>query len=246
MVETIRNDSDQDGLQLKKGINEESSKQIISSISHELRTPLSIISSNLQLLQSWKGEIDEDIRKETFDLCEEAIKSMSRFLDDIYFLNISNKGELKKEIEKVDLLKYFNTLVKEFAFSEFDEQRLKLSFEFKEDIVFVDKELLKRIMYNVISNALKFSPDDVDVNVCSNDHQIMIDVSDKGIGIDKEELELVFEPFFRGNNVKMISGTGLGMSIVKKSLDCMGGKIELESNIGKGTNVKIIIPTNGK
>lgn len=246
MVKTIKSDGDQGELFTKKGLNEESSRQIISSISHELRTPLSIISSNLQLLESWKGEMDEEIRKETFDLCGEAIKSMSRFLDDIYFLNVSNKGELKKDIEEVNLKKYFKKLIKEFAFSEFDEERLKLSYQFKQEKVLIDKELLKRIMYNVVSNALKFSPEDVAVDVESSDEQLRIEVLDKGIGIAEEDQEFIFNPFYRGNNVKMISGTGLGMSIVKNSLDCMGGKIKIESNIGEGTNVKIIIPTNGQ
>ena len=246
MVETITSVCDKDDCRLQKGINEESSKQIISSISHELRTPLSIISSNLQLLESWQGEIDDEIRKETFDLCGEAIKSMSRFLDDIYFLNVSNKGELKKDYQKIDLSKYFNTLVKELSFSEFDEERLKLDCNLKQGFILTDKELLRRIMYNVMSNALKFSPEDVIVNISYNGDQLHVCVEDKGIGISEDELALIFDPFFRGNNVKMISGTGLGMSIVKNSIDCLGGKIELKSNIGKGTSVKIIIPNNGK
>ncbi len=246
MVESNTSGCDKDDCHLQKGSNEESSRQIISSISHELRTPLSIISSNLQLLESWKGEMNDDIRKETFDLCGEAIKSMSRFLDDIYFLNVSNKGELTKDYQEIDLPKYFNILVKELSFSEFDEERLSLNYNFKNNVFFTDRELLRRVMYNVISNALKFSPEDVIVNVNYDSDQLNIHVEDKGIGIPTDELELIFEPFFRGNNVKMISGTGLGMSIVKNSIDCLGGKIELKSNIGKGTIVKIIIPNNGK
>ncbi len=245
MVENISGVCDKEGCNVPKGFAEENSRQIISSISHELRTPLSIISSNLQMLEDCK-ELDDEMRQETFELCGEAIKSMSRFLDDIYFLNVSNKGELKKDLKKFNLEKYCKNIVKELSFSEFDEERIKLTCNFSEPKITTDKELLRRVFYNVISNAIKFSPEDVLVDVDYNGENLFIKVEDKGIGIPPEELELVIEPFFRGNNVKMIAGTGLGLSITKKSLDCLGGKIDFESIIGEGTKVKLIIPNNGK
>ncbi|MGQ8337932.1 sensor histidine kinase [Sunxiuqinia sp. A32] len=244
MVEAVTDICDREDCRARKSMNEDSSKQIISSISHELRTPLSIISSNLQLLKSTNGQIDDEIRSETFMLCDEAIKSMSRFLDDIYFLNVSIKGELKRIPEEFNIKKYFKKLLKEFSFLDFENDRLLLTMDLASKKMIVDKELLSRSMHNVISNALKFSPDKVIIDVKFDGKLLMVTVEDKGIGIPEDEIDLIFTPFFRANNVKMISGTGLGMSITKKSLDCLGGEINIESEVSKGTIVKLIIPND--
>jgi len=244
MVDTLSDFCDKLDCRIRKSLNEENSKQIISSISHELRTPLSIISSNLQLLKSSNGNIDEDIRSETFLLCDEAIKSMSRFLDDIYFLNVSNKGELQRIPEEFDLEKYFEQLLKEFLILNYDDSRIDLRTNLSTSMIRVDKELLNRVMYNVISNALKFSPENIELKVDYDGKLLLISVIDKGIGIPEADLDLIFAPFFRAGNVKMIAGTGLGMSIIKKSIDCLGGEINIESVVNKGTIVKLIIPSD--
>ena len=245
MVKAFTGNSEKDGHIPQKRLNEESSRQIISSLTHELRTPLSIISSNLQLLQDSKM-MDDEMREETFELCGEAIKSMSRFLDDIYFLNVSIKGELKRIPEVFELNTFFNKLVKEFSFLEYEDKRLFLIFFLEENEIYTDKELLNRSLHNVISNAMKFSPEEVQVNVAFDGKLLKVDIVDKGIGIPRDDLELIFDPFFRGENVKMIAGTGLGLSIVRKSIDCLGGEIKIESEVGEGTNVKLIIPNDGR
>ncbi|MEM9274629.1 MAG: sensor histidine kinase [Cyanobacteria bacterium P01_F01_bin.143] len=106
-----------------------------------------------------------------------------------------------------------------------------------------DEKLLWHIMTNILSNALKYSPLEgaVDLMLFDNEDKVVIEIRDRGIGIDPETQKNLFESFYRGNNVKDIPGTGLGLAIVKRAIDLHQGQITITSNINVGTEVKIII-----
>ncbi|HET7896143.1 MAG TPA: sensor histidine kinase, partial [Flavisolibacter sp.] len=116
------------------------------------------------------------------------------------------------------------------------------------DLVFSDKKLLKNILINLISNALKFSDENAAVEVRSevNGESASILVTDKGIGISEEDQEHLFSSFFRGKNAINIQGTGLGLHIVKRYTELIGGTINLRSKLGEGTTVTITIPITEK
>jgi signal transduction histidine kinase len=105
----------------------------------------------------------------------------------------------------------------------------------------MDLSLLRNIMINLVSNAIKFSPENVPIKVNSNHngHSVDIEVKDQGLGIPEEDKKHLFERFFRGKNVVNIQGTGLGLHIVSRYVDLMGGQIAVESELEKGTTFKL-------
>jgi len=107
-----------------------------------------------------------------------------------------------------------------------------------------DAKLLRQILTNLVSNAIKYSPDggNVGVNLSCEDSQIILQVSDSGIGISPEDQIQLFQSFSRATNVGAISGTGLGLSIVKKCVELHGGEITLTSEVGVGTTFTVTLP----
>ncbi|WP_163711591.1 sensor histidine kinase [Mangrovibacterium lignilyticum] len=218
-----------------------SGKQIISLISHEMRTPLSIISSNVQLLKSFRFNLDEKMVNDTFLLCEEAISSLTDFIENVYFLNTAFKGEVKARYSPVDLNLFIDEVVNKAADSEFNRSRIKVKKEILMDPFFTDRILLMRCLDNLLVNALNFSSEDIQLEVLSRENELVITIEDQGIGIPGEEKELVFEPFKRCSNVKMISGCGIGLPIVKICVGLLGGSIDFTSKLNQGTEFIIKI-----
>ena len=112
------------------------------------------------------------------------------------------------------------------------------------EIVAIDKRLLKNVLFNLISNAIKFSSEGqpIEVNTQVLNSSVKISVKDNGIGISKEDQKHLFERFFRGHNATHIQGTGLGLNIVARYADLMNGSIDFESKENKGTTFTLIIP----
>lgn len=212
-----------------------SGKQIISLISHEMRTPLSIISSNVQLLKSFSFNLDDKMVNDTFMLCEEAISSLTKFIENIYFLNAAFKGEVRVSYSPVNLDSLIDELVKQVPNGEFNCSRIRVVKEIKKDPFFTDKILLKRCLSSLLINALNFSSEDVYLKVLSGENELVITLADQGIGIPSEEEELIFEPFKRCSNVKMISGCGIGLPIVKMCVELLKGSIDFTSKLNQGT-----------
>jgi len=107
-----------------------------------------------------------------------------------------------------------------------------------------EEKLLRSVIVNLLTNAIKFSPDKdhVFLTVKGLGNQLIVMVRDEGIGIPPDELERIFEPFLRGKGVGSIQGTGLGLSIVKKSVDLLGGTIHVTSEVGKGSTFTVTVP----
>jgi signal transduction histidine kinase len=124
-------------------------------------------------------------------------------------------------------------------------QQIKISYEGTR-LVAADKKLLKNVMINLITNAIKFSDEgqEIDIITRANTETAMISVEDHGIGISEEDLEHLFTSFFRGTNATNIQGTGLGLHIVKRYLNLMGGTADITTVLDQGTTVSITIPTN--
>ena len=113
-------------------------------------------------------------------------------------------------------------------------------------MVVTDRKMIKNILINLIGNAVKFSEQDATINIRSTvlDGMATISVQDQGIGISEEDQEHLFSSFFRGKNAINIQGTGLGLHIVKRYLDLMGGSVQLKSKLEEGTTVSLTIPVN--
>ncbi|WP_299576955.1 HAMP domain-containing sensor histidine kinase [uncultured Sunxiuqinia sp.] len=215
--------------------------QIISSLSHELRTPLTILSSNLQLLKSSNQNLDPILRAETFQLCEEALTAVSRFLDDIHFINLSNKNELKQTPQDVDINQLIAKVLESKNTCFYNSNRIHV-FSPSEALVFkTDETLLTKVITNLLSNAYKFSAKEIALRVSNGANQLNIEIQDQGVGIPADQIEFIFMPFYRCENVKMLSGTGLGLSVAQKAANCLNGEIIIDSTLSKGTTAKLKI-----
>ncbi len=113
-----------------------------------------------------------------------------------------------------------------------------------QNLITSDKNLIRNILFNLISNAIKFSDISGSIHVISQikDRIVWVSVQDEGMGISEEDKEHLFSSFFRGRNVTNIQGTGLGLHIVKRYVDLLGGSITMESTLGKGTKITFSIP----
>ncbi len=112
----------------------------------------------------------------------------------------------------------------------------------------LDRKLIRQVISNLVSNAIKYSPDDkpITINLGYKPETVVLTVHDEGIGIPEADLKHLFEPFHRASNVGMISGTGLGLVITKELVDLHGGDIEVDSQVGIGTTMIVSIPTTIK
>jgi signal transduction histidine kinase len=148
-----------------------------------------------------------------------------------------------------DLLDECKRIASEISSINHNNGRIVSKFDFPQGMVVMDKTLLNHVLSNLLMNALKFSSDDTKVEFSLEDidgQQARFLVRDQGIGIPREDIEMVFESFYRGSNTKGTKGTGLGLSIVKRCIELQNGKIEVNSELEKGTEVNVILPYERK
>lgn len=226
-------------LEKEKELSELKSR-FVSMASHEFRTPLTTILSSANLIKKYQDNDQQVSREKHADRIRSSVQNLTTILND--FLSLE---KLEKGIQKVDksVLK-LNDLFEELK----DEMTLKknqnLSYESTDTTIVTDRHVLKNILINLISNASKYSGenDKIKVKITSKNHELMISVVDKGIGIPEAEQKNLFERFFRAGNATNIQGTGLGLNIVKKYADLIGGEITFESIENKGSTFSVILP----
>ena len=233
-------------LDKEKQLNEIKSR-FVSMASHEFRTPLSTVLSSASLLSKYVEKEDQDKRNRHIDKIRNSVKHLNEILEDFLSLGKLDEGKVESNISEMDL--------KECILETIDEMRpfLKKDQEIEEfytgrSVIYSDKKLLRNIVINLISNAIKFSNDGsrITITVSANDEETEIKVRDEGIGIGVEDQQHLFTSFFRAGNALNIQGTGLGLHIVKRYTDLLGGSLDLNSILDQGTTVTISIPSNYK
>jgi PAS domain S-box-containing protein len=232
-------------LENEKHTNDLKSK-FVTLASHEFRTPLSTILSSAFLLEKYNDLPESGQRMRHIQRIKNSVLGLKNILDD--FLSVGKLDEGKvKTMEQTISSKNIHDLI--HGIIEDMEQLMKpgqhIIFECQSYVtVKADMEILKNIMINLISNAIKFSDAESTINIiCSADDQkLSIAVQDQGMGISREDMKHLSERFFRGGNVLNIQGTGLGLHIVRKYLELIQGKMEVESELDKGSTFTINIP----
>ncbi|MCL4419395.1 HAMP domain-containing histidine kinase, partial [Patescibacteria group bacterium] len=181
---------------------------------------------------------------EQLDKIQYSIDVMNSLLDDIIMYSKVEVGRQIYRQRKINLSQFCLDIVNEMQYTAKYKVKVNYKFEGDNKIVYSDENLVRQIIRNLISNAIKFSShgSEVDFNIVSNDNQILYTVTDYGIGIPDDDKENIFEPFFRGKNIVTTSGTGLGLSIVKNAVNILGGNVSFNSEIGKGTSFTVVIP----
>ena len=228
----------------EKQLNEIKSR-FVSMASHEFRTPLSTVLSSASLIGKYTRTEEQDKRTRHIDKIKASVNQLNDTLEDFLSLGKLEEGKVQSHTSDFDLNEFMADVIDEMKGLLKKGQHIDLSYKGNSQIC-SDKKILKNIIVNLITNAIKFSEENGAIEVITdvNDSVATISVRDQGIGIAKEDLEHLFSSFFRGANAINIQGTGLGLHIVKRFIDLMSGKVEIESRLGSGTIVTITIPVN--
>jgi signal transduction histidine kinase len=211
--------------------------RFVSMASHEFRTPLTTILAACQSLERYIDRMTVEQRLAQLTKIEAEAQHMTGLLDDVLTVGKADAGKLEFAPVRVDLKRLCEEIVAEARTTAAATQRLLL--DCADDLVpvTVDPKLVRRILGNLLTNAVKYSAPDGTVScaVAVRDGDPGFEVRDHGIGIPAEDQARLFEPFHRGANVGKISGSGLGLTITKKAIEVHGGTIAVESGVGKGT-----------
>jgi PAS domain S-box-containing protein len=219
--------------------------RFFSMASHEFRTPLSTVLAAAQLLENSPGAGDNPEKwSRNLRRIQDSVKNMVQLLDDILTINRAETGKLEFNPEPLDLEKFCRQLVEEMQLSAGTQHTLTFVCQGQCTDACLDEKLLRSMLANLLSNAIKYSPKGGQVyfSLTFESDCLRFQIRDRGVGISSEDQKQLFEPFYRGKNVRHISGTGLGLVVVKKCVDLHGGSIAIASEVGKGTTVTIILP----
>lgn len=217
--------------------------RFISMVSHEYRTPLTVILSSANLLKNYMEKMSSEQIEKQYKNISASVSSMTNLLDDVLMIGKTENPTALNIIE-FDLSNSITSIIENIKFV--DNGKHKFIIDMPDKLcVFSDKKLLDHAIGNVISNAVKYSERDtkVTIQVIENGNETLeISIIDEGIGIPEEDIDKVFDSFYRSYNTGTIEGTGLGMSIVKKSIESLNGSVEIESKLDVGTKIKFIVP----
>ncbi|TVZ28429.1 PAS domain S-box-containing protein [Gillisia sp. Hel_I_86] len=233
----------QNALKKERELNELKSR-FVSMASHEFRTPLSAILTSAILIGK-QNEPGKELKREKYlSQIERNVNNLTVILNDFLSLSKLEEGKVVALPERFDLVSFSKMLVKQTSIGLKKKQTLRVLSSYEELYVHLDVKLLSHIINNLLSNASKYSPEasSIDFKISQRQENVVIQITDQGIGIPKEELAYLFGRFFRAKNAVNIEGTGLGLNIVKNYTELMGGTIEVKSGLNTGTTFLVELP----
>jgi PAS domain S-box-containing protein len=218
--------------------------RFISMASHDFRTPLTAILSSAELLEHYNHKLAEEKRLHHLHRIQASVKNMTHLLEDVLIIGKAEAGKLEFNPESLDLERFCRDLVEEIQLSAGAKHTISFAGPSESASACMDTKLLRHILTNLLSNAIKYSPqaDAVQFGLSLREDEAVFQIADRGIGIPPEARGRLYETFHRARNVGNIPGTGLGMAIVKKSVDLHGGTITFTSEIGAGTTFTVCLP----
>ena len=229
-------------LDKERQLNEIKSR-FVSMASHEFRTPLTTVLSSASLISKYTSGDEQEKRDKHIQRIKKSVNNLNDILEDFLSLGKLNEGKLETLLEEINLGELIADTLDEMKAIIKKDQYFELELR-KDCNGFTDKKLFRNIIINLVSNAVKFSEEGAKIVIRGNvkDGLASISVIDQGIGISDNDKEHLFSSFFRAANATNIQGTGLGLHIVKRYVDLLGGKVSVESELNKGTTVNFTIP----
>ena len=218
--------------------------RFISTASHEFRTPLATIMSSVSLTGKYAESMDKNSMSKHIDRVKSSVNHLTDILNDFLSLDKLEEGAVMANPEYLglnDLLVAITDEIKPIAKAG---QRINFTGLLVNEQIFIDKRILKNIMFNLISNAIKYSNENtnIDIKLSRDGNTLTIELKDQGIGIPLEDQAHIFERFYRANNIGNMQGTGLGLNIVKKYVEILKGDIQFKSIPEKGTKFTLKLP----
>ncbi len=235
-----------EALEKEKELNELKSR-FVSMASHEFRTPLSTIASSASLIARYTESHQQDKRIKHIQRIKSAVNNLTNILNDFLSLSKLEEGKVQLKLQEVPLEPFFQSLLEELTPQLKKGQKFTFENHLPPDMTFsTDPQLLRNITINLISNAIKYSPENKPIHLSLSPHEdgssICLKVKDEGMGIPKEDQTHLFTRFFRARNAINIQGTGLGLNIVRRYVHLLDGHIDFESQEGKGTEFRVCLP----
>ena len=225
-------------------------RDFVANVSHELRTPLSILRGYIEtLLDSPKTSREELTR--ILRVMERHSNRLELLVEDLLTLAELESGNPDLQLGIVDLSDFLREMIRDWE-KKLASKQLNIIVDVPPDFspIRVDRTRLQEALYNLLDNAVKYSRNHGEIRLSARhrDGQIELSVSDDGIGIAKEDLPRIFERFYRADKARSpdkVRGTGLGLAIVKHVAQLHGGRVEAESELGKGTTIRVVLPAAG-
>ena len=218
--------------------------RFVSMASHEFRTPLSSIQLSATLIDKYTPKQDtENIEKHTGKI-KNAVGNLTTILNDFLSLEKLEAGKVEVNPTWFNIVNFSEEIVEEMQLISKQDQHIIYEHQGVSAQVYLDSNLLKNSIINLISNAIKYSGENtmIQFNSILKDNELLIEIKDNGIGIPETDLHNLFEPFFRAHNTGSIPGTGLGLNIVKRYATLMNGSVTCESAQNVGTTFLLNFP----
>lgn len=231
-------------LEKERELNDLKSK-FVSIASHEFRTPLSTILSSTSLVQQYQQRGELDKADKHINRIKSSVQHLTAILNDFLSLGKLEEGRTDIARESISLTAFFKEVEEDVKPAFKENQQLIIKLSEPEIIVDTDPLFLRNIMFNLISNASKYSGpgSKINVNVTSSGHTFKIEVIDEGMGIPQHEVKHLFERFFRASNALNVQGTGLGLNIVKRYVELLNGTISFKTEERKGSTFTVELPS---
>jgi len=227
-------------LQKEKELHELKSR-FVTIASHEFRTPLSTVLSSASLIGKYTSEQEDEKRQKHVGRIKSAVQNLTSILNDFLSISRMEEGKIYNVPTTFDLLRFTEEVIDEMQGYLKPGQRIVFAHAGAQQSITLDKQLLKNILLNLLSNGSKYSGEGKNIYLATavTADNIQIQVQDQGIGIPEADQAHLFTPFFRAQNVTNIQGTGLGLNIVKKYVEIMGGTLHYTSALDQGTTFTI-------
>jgi signal transduction histidine kinase len=227
--------------------------RFFSMVSHEFRTPLTVILGSTQLmLEKFSSDQSPQFTAgNSLQRIQTAAKSMVQLLNDMLTLTRADAGKLEYRPHPIELVSFCLNLIEDINLATAGTDRIQFLNQTTRQLnqstlnyAALDEKLLYSLLSNLLANALKYDPAEqpVQLVLAGDEASVEFTVSDRGIGISRQNQARLYEPFYRGDNVQSIAGTGLGLAVVKRCVELQSGEILVESQEGQGTTVHVKLP----
>jgi PAS domain S-box-containing protein len=219
--------------------------RFISMASHEFRTPLANITFSAAFIRRNLSKLDPEKITLKLEGIETQVTHMVALLDDVLTIGKTDAVQLEVKNSPLEIYPFITAIIDEVITATGNSHTFRLGVsESIPNVISTDVKFLRNILINLLNNAAKYSPAGrtIDVRLYTMESNMCFDIIDEGMGIHKDDIEKVFEPFYRTQGTNNIQGTGLGLSIVKRAVDLLNAKIVVQSEIGRGSTFTISLP----
>jgi two-component system phosphate regulon sensor histidine kinase PhoR len=221
-------------------------RDFVANVSHELRTPLSIFHGNLETLLE-PGDLDENETRHIYEVMKRHSDRLNLLVNDLLSLARLESKEANLQLAEIKLRDFLEDVTHDWA-KRLAGKNLRLELQVPDDFptVHADERRLEEVVHNLLDNAVKYSHQNgrILIQAGAPDQEVVLSVSDEGVGIAAGDLPRIFERFYRADRARSreLGGTGLGLSIVKHIAQLHGGRVEAESTLGQGTTIRVMLP----